>query len=146
MTPLEWALLPASARAILRIFHGFRSRGQQIFPRQSWIAGQIGRTREHVNRMIGLLAKLGHIRKERRTSRFIHYVFLVVNVTSEVASKITSRRVSSLVNCKKGESLPHSVEKHHQNPLPYIPTEYDIRKYAKFHGISLEECRRAMTS
>lgn len=88
VNPLEWALLPETCRAILRIFHGFRVREQQIFPKQSWLARTIGVCRLSIVRAVARLLRLGLIRIRRR-SRFCEYT-LQVTVTSHVTSGVTS--------------------------------------------------------
>jgi|SRR5579885_1008550 len=90
MNPLEWALLSDTARAILRIFHGFRSRGQQAFPKHSWLARTIGVCRLTIVRAIARLVRMGFIMYRRR-SRFCEYTLLrEVNATSKDTSKDTS--------------------------------------------------------
>ena len=91
MNPLDWALLSPVSRELLRIFSGFRSRGQDIFPKQSWLASQIGCSRAQVNRCLGVLERKGYVRRSKRHSHFILYLLLVLSLTPQRTRPVTSR-------------------------------------------------------
>lgn len=101
MRPLEWALLSRTEREILRIFHGFKSRSQDIFIKQASLARMITVTREHVNRCIGRLAAKKFIRRAARHSRFIVYVLEIIGITPERTPQITSQRPDLLMSGKR---------------------------------------------
>lgn len=115
MNPLEWALLSRTARAILRIFNGFKSRGQAIFCRQSWLASEIRKTeghctREQVNRCISKLALLGFISKLERHSRFWTYRLEKCHVTPERTPHVTSHGRSSFINSVVQRKAPSKAK------------------------------------
>ncbi|HKT90126.1 MAG TPA: hypothetical protein VJQ59_16895 [Candidatus Sulfotelmatobacter sp.] len=103
MTPLEWATLSRVSREILRIFHGFKSRSQDIFVRQIWLAKTIGCTREQVCRCIAALARLGFISKLRRYSHFWTYRLEKYQITGERNTHVTSLHGSSILTTEPRE-------------------------------------------
>lgn len=144
LNPLEWACLSRISREILRIFHGFKSRSQDIFARQSWlasiIAGRIGHcTREQVNRCIAALARLGFIRKLKRHSRFWTYSLEKYQVISQRTPNVTSRRSASYYlpgRPKTDHYISYKPSGQTQTPfeVPTDPGELaDIEEFIRAH-------------
>ena len=109
MNPLEWALLPETCKAVLRIFHGFKGRGQQIFTSQGWLARKIGVCRLTILRAITRLVRLGLVSRKERHSRFWEYTLLEAYVAARVTSGVTSQPISPYINSlsrRKARSLP----------------------------------------
>ena len=96
MVPLQWALLSPVSKQILRIFHGHKNRGEDIFYKQATLAEMIGCRREQVNRCIAELTRRGFIQKKSRHSRFIVYLLLLLSITPERPPRITSQPRSPL--------------------------------------------------
>jgi biotin operon repressor len=141
MSPFSWALLPETARAILRIFHGFQSRGQDIFTKQSTLARMIGCTRLTVWRWIRELARRGLIRILSRHSRFCRYS---IETTPETTGD-TSHRRSSLINRFNGDRTPPFQKK---APPPDRLPEMDnglLWRLAIIEGVEWEEAKRRAT-
>ena len=93
MNPLEWALLSRAGKELLRIFHGFRSRHQDIFASQGWLAGKVGCSRMTVWRRLKALISAGFVRLVKRHSHFCVYELLE---TAQVTPRVTSQGFSPL--------------------------------------------------